>query len=261
MCLLGGEPVTRRERLEAKIEKRREWAQARERDAERQFEAAHNLTKDIPLGQPILIGHHSEKGHRATIARSHANMDKGCESVAMAKHHESKAKGLERQLDNCIFSDDENAVEAIEAKVAVLEAKRERMKRINAAHKAFLKKPESLDKADLTDEEKQAIRNYKPAYSWEPHPFPPYSFTNLGGNIRRYKERIKHVKIRAERAQKAEAAGGVVIEGTGEYIRVTFSEKPDREILNALRGAGFRWGGGSWTGARVSLPESVRSLV
>ena len=57
-------------------------------------------------------------------------------------------------------------------------------------------------------------------------------------------------------------AGGIVIEeigSLGDYARVTFAEKPEREILDALRAAGFSWGGGSWTGSKAKLPESVKA--
>jgi len=253
--------MTRRERLERKLEKRQEWAAARERDAAARFEAARKATEHIPLGQPILVGHHSEKKHRAAIARSDSNMRAGCELASMAEHHEEKAAGLERQLDRSIFSDDENAIAALEERIAEREAKRDRMKAINAAHKKFLKNPASLDTAPLSDEEKAFIRAYKPAYSWEPHPFPPYAFQNLGGNIRRDKERIEEIKRRTARIEKAEAAGGVAIEEFGEYVTVTFAEKPAREILNALRDAGFRWGAGHWSARKDKLPACVVELT
>jgi hypothetical protein len=185
--------------MQRKLQKRQEWAAKRQAEARQRLDAAHQATEHIPLGQPILLGHHSEKAHRAALARSDSNMSKGCEAQSMAEHHKDKAAGLERQLETSVFSDDEDAVEQIEAKIASLEAKRHRMKAINAAHKKFLKNPASLDAADLTDEEKAFIRAYKPTYSWEPHPFPPYSLTNLGANIRRYKQRVEEINRRAER--------------------------------------------------------------
>lgn len=39
-----------------------------------------------------------------------------------------------------------------------------------------------------------------------------------------------------------------------DYIRVTFAEKPDRAVLDALRNAGFSWSRGSWYGYRAKLP-------
>lgn len=109
---------TRRERLERKIEKRAEWAEKAEARSTQRYNAARAATEHIPFGQPILVGHHSEGRHRAAIKRSDTNMRKACEESTLAKHHESKAEGLARQLDRSIFSDDENAIEAIEVRIA-----------------------------------------------------------------------------------------------------------------------------------------------
>ncbi len=253
--------MTRRERLERKLEKRREWALGRRRKAEARFNAAHQATEGIPFGQPILVGHHSEKRHRAALARSDSNMRAGVESLHMAGHHESKAGGLEAQLDRSVFSDDDDAIEQLEARIKDHEAERDRMKLINAAHKRFKKNPAALDAADVTEAEKLLIRNYVPAYSWVPHPYAPYQFQNLGACIRRDKQRIEQIKRRRLRTREAEAAGGVLIRETGEWVVVTFAEKPDRDIIDALKAAGFYWGSGSWSGRADKLPEFVKEMA
>lgn len=69
-------------------------------------------------------------------------------------------------------------------------------------------------------------------------------------------ETHKAITRRTARTEKAAAAGGVLIEGA-EWARVTFAEKPDRRILDALKAAGFAWGGGSWGGARAKLPADL----
>lgn len=60
--------MTRRERLERRAERRREWAESRDRKSAAAFESARKLTDGIPLGQPILVGHHSEKPEREILA-------------------------------------------------------------------------------------------------------------------------------------------------------------------------------------------------
>lgn len=54
--------MTRRERLEAKLAKREEWASKAQGKADARFESTRKLADSILLGQPILVGHHSE-GH------------------------------------------------------------------------------------------------------------------------------------------------------------------------------------------------------
>ena len=244
--------MTRRERLEAKREKREEWAAKRSAKAEQRFAAADRAVDGIPFGQPILVGHHSERRHRAAIDRMARNMDAGVESQKMAAHHSQKADGLARQLEQSIFSDDPDAIEAIEARVADLRAERDRMKASNAA----FKKGDATWAAHLGITPGQAAKrraNIDAGYSWMRKPHPAYEITNLGANIRRLEKRIETIRCQQSRSEKAEQAGGVVIEGD-EWVRITFAEKPSREILSDLRAAGFRWGQGSWTGPRAKLP-------
>lgn len=251
--------MTRRERLENKLEKRREWAAKRSAKASAKIAQAIEMTSCIPMGQPILIGHHSEKGHRALLTRSDAAMRSGVESHDMAKHHESKAEGLEAQLDSSIYSDDPDALEQLAKRIAELEAERANMKAANV----YWRKHRSMKGfPGLTDEQAAKLDADIPTrYSWARQPFAPYSLQNLGGNIARLKKRIQHVKSRQQRTELAEAAtGGVLIEG-GEYVRVTFADKPDRSVLNDLKAAGFHWGAGSWCGRRDKIPTSVNDLL
>lgn len=130
--------MTRRERLERKAEKRREWAEARERKASASFAAAHKMVESIPLGQPILIGHHSEKRHRRTLDRCQSAMRAGSESTTMAHLHASKAAGIEQQLETCIFSDDDDAIGKLKAKIAESEKLQAAM---TAANKIIRRSP------------------------------------------------------------------------------------------------------------------------
>jgi broad specificity phosphatase PhoE len=57
----------RAERLEARSQKHSSVAQ-------QAFETADAIAQNIPLGQPILLGHHSEKRHRRDLAKIDRNM-------------------------------------------------------------------------------------------------------------------------------------------------------------------------------------------
>lgn len=247
--------MTRRERLELKLEKRRQWAESRRKKADEKYKAASAATDGIPFGQPILVGHHSEKKHRAAIDKSARNMDAMCESLNMAKHHESAAAGLESQLDSSIYSDDHDAVEQLEKRIASLESEREEMK----ARNVYWRKHKTMKGCPGVSDETAARLDVEipAAYSWCRQPHPAYQLSNLSGNIGRLRKRLEHVKARTTRIEQAETStNGVLIEGT-EYVRVTFAEKPIREVLNALKAAGFRWGGGSWCGRRDQLPANI----
>jgi hypothetical protein len=250
--------MTRRERLEARLAKREEWAAKAAARSDARFGAATALADQIPLGQPILVGHHSERHARRDAERIRNNMTKGVEEAKLADHHTSCAVGIEWALERSVFSDDADAVEKLEARIAENEAARDKMKLVNK----LWKKGDAAGLAAIgVDFEKLAARLAEAGPYWGDKPHLPYEMTNLGASIRRDRERIEEIKVRQTRTAAAEAAPtGVTIEGT-DYVRVTFAEKPDRAVLDALRAAQFRWSGGSWMGYRSKLPEAVAAMI
>jgi DNA repair exonuclease SbcCD ATPase subunit len=251
--------MTRRERLERKVERRREWADKAETRSTELSKQSHDMMSVIPMGQPILVGHHSEKRDRNYRDRAWNKMGKAVEQGNLATHHTEKAAGLEAQLENSIFSDDSDAVEAIEKRIAEREAERERMKLVN---KLYRKGDAEGLKALGIDLEALKLKLAAAGSYWGKAPHLPYEMSNLGGRITADKKRLEVIKARRVRTERAEAApNGVLITEHGEYSVVTFAEKPEREILQALRNAGFSWGNGNWSGKSESLPAEVRALI
>lgn len=272
--------MTRRERMERRAERRLEWAEGRKAKSAAAFSRAHGLTENIPFGQPILVGHHSEKRHRRVLEKADNAMRTGCESADMASHHASKAAGIERQLETSIFSDDDGAAEACEAKAAELDASAERKLAINKAWRKHAKTtatgprsfgldvlclPALLDAwAALGVSDALASRMVANVleFSWT-RSKGPCDASHDRANARRYRERAKNIRAEAQRQAEAEAApGGLTITRHPDYdvCAVRFAEKPDREILDALRAAGYRWGAGAWSGATSKLPAEVAAL-
>src|SRR5882757_8325901 len=77
----------RRARLEARAEKAAAEAQA-------QFKRVDAISSMIPFGQPILVGHHSEKRHRADTGRIRKGMDKGVEGTRRADQLQQRAAAV-----------------------------------------------------------------------------------------------------------------------------------------------------------------------
>jgi hypothetical protein len=46
----------------------------------------------------------------------------------------------------------------------------------------------------------------------------------------------------------------------GGYVSVTFAEKPARNVIDALKAAGFHWRQGSWWGKADAIPEEVQDV-
>ena len=237
--------MTTRERIEARIERREEWAATRQSRAASVFHESERYRGDYAFN--------TQPGHIPERARVIRMEDQAAEHATMAQHHDAKAAGLADQLERSVYSDDADAIAQLEARMAEHEATRDRMKLVNK----LFKKGDAAGLAALgLNLESLTQRVAAIGYSWVTAPYESYQLTNLGARIRADKERIAEIQRRTARTDRAEAAGGVSIEGD-VYVRVTFAEKPDRAVLDALKAAGFRWGGGSWVGARAALPASV----
>ena len=80
------------ERAKNKAEKYEDWASSAEKKSTEHYNRSHDLVKHIPMGQPILVGHHSEAHHRKTLEKSWSAIGKSVEYSDKASSHESKAK-------------------------------------------------------------------------------------------------------------------------------------------------------------------------
>lgn len=162
-----------------------------------------------------------------------------------------------------IMAGDSDALESLQKKIAGEEALLAGYHAVNKAHKAFLKDPATLDAAPFPEERKKLIRDYKPRYSWEPHPIAPFEFTNLSANIRRLKKRL-------ESLTEAKATPASETEGTlarledcpaDNRVRLFFPGKPAADVRERLKHAGFRWSPtlGCWQAYRnSSTAETAR---
>lgn len=85
--------------IERKLEKAARYetyAANAEARAESRYNNARAIGSHIPLGQPILVGHHSERRHRRDIERIDNNMRKSVEESEKAEYLKDRAADLSR---------------------------------------------------------------------------------------------------------------------------------------------------------------------
>ena len=185
---------TYRERREARAERLRGWADKREERAEGAHRRAHEIAQVIPLGQPILVGHHSERRHRRDLARIESSTRKGFEDAAKADSMRQRANSIDAQLERSIYDDDPDAIEALEERIATLEAQRDRVKRYNASCRKGQRDLSILD--DSQREKLESIARYAAFQLGDKGEFPSYHLSNLSGNINRNKKRLAELRSR-----------------------------------------------------------------
>ena len=148
----------------------------------------------IPFGQPILVGHHSARRARNTVRRINSAYDRSFESSQMADRHRSRAAGIAAQLEKSVYSDDVDAVQRLEGRIATRTAEVARIKllnkRIRAEQKAGLQKG-WLARIGATDAENaDMMQNARRSTDGSPV-YPSFKLTNLGASIRTDKKRLE----------------------------------------------------------------------
>ena len=211
---------------ERKEHYRRKAERLREK-AEERFQRSDELTRGIPFGQPILVGHHSEKRHRAAIRKSQDAASKGLEHLEAAK----QAEWSESQAGRAILGRDPEAIEAMREKIADLEERRDLMKKINKAYRkgGWEEVGDISPKLEVCPYEKQ--------------PFPGWELSNLGANIRRCKRRLQQLEERqmATAGKICHAEYTIEKDPAEDRIRLRFTERLSRDDFKRVRSLGFRW--------------------
>lgn len=239
------------DRQEARKDRLLNRAAKAEEEGKAAYNAADRIAKTIPMGQPILVGHHSERGHRADLKRIDRGMRK---SIEKSKEADELQRRAEAVGTGGISSDDPEAVQKLQAKLEALERRKEWMKKVNAAWRGA-GKPQPNEAAEVWAKVGEAA-GIEPSvldqlrldmakrWHFQPGaPFPGYSFTNLSTELRRVRARIEDLKDAAA-ATPSETDHGVcrVVENVEENrIQLLFDGKPPEATRTLLKQWGFRW--------------------
>lgn len=251
-------------RKAARIERLQARAERLRGEGESRLAGARRLGDAIPFGQPILVGHHSEKRHRRDIARIDSGYRKGFEALKSAEHCERRASTAES--NRTISSDDPEALTKLREKLAGIEKRREYSVKVNKAQRA--KDPIAAlsalgvkDPARLLAAAREAILDHRIVAGYE--------LTNMASECRRLKERIALLEKRdAAPEVPPETIGDVRIVEEDNRVLVYFPGKPSEAIRTALKSNGFRWAPtvGAWSrmasnGAHYYAREIARKVA
>ncbi len=202
---------------------------------------ANRISERFWMGQPILVGHHSEKGARRDQTRMHAAIGKSIQQRRAAEALASRAQFAAK--NKAISSDDPHAVSSLKVKLAKLEHDQASMTAANkairsakgdhvAAHAALVglgHKPEHAAKL-LTKDFAGRIG------------FPDYATKNNGAEIRRLKGRIDELTAhRAAPTMAEKVVHGVRIHEGDNRVRLSFGGKPPEHVRGYLKSNGFKW--------------------
>lgn len=92
------------ERAKKKAEKYNNWAASAETKSDAYYVASNKDRDFLSLGEPIKVGHHSERRHRRIIEQANNNMRKCVEMSDKAEAHENKADYWEKKANDINLS-------------------------------------------------------------------------------------------------------------------------------------------------------------
>jgi len=241
------------ERKEDRINYLAEKAVKAKKESNRHVQRSIDAGRGIEFGQPILVGHHSEKRHRAAIRKQDEAMQKAMAENDKSDYYQSRAEAAAG--NNSISGDDPEAVNKYKEKLAKLEAFQEYMKAINSywrKHKTMKGYPGLVD-----SDAEQIDERMKTAYSWvqKSGPYESWRLSNNNAEINRIKEKLKNLS-------QLDSMAAEIITFKGGEMRVSldinrvqfiFDGKPSDEIRSLLKHNGFRWAPseGAWQRQRT----------
>jgi hypothetical protein len=182
-----------RDRRLARVERLREWSDKRATRAASTLNQAKQMADAIPFGQPILVGHHSEKRDRNYRERIRGKFERAYQDDKKAREMDSRADSIEHQAEQAIYSDDDDAIERLTEKIAGMEAERARIKEVNRLVRGAKGDAAKFAALPLTEAEREELIKLAricPYHQSLTRGFPAYALSNLGGNITRARARL-----------------------------------------------------------------------
>jgi hypothetical protein len=224
----------------------------------RHFAASQQLDM-IPLGQPILVGHHSEKSHRRHLKRIDQHFAKAQEHHNKAEHYRRRVAALES--NRVIFSDDPDATEKLVDKIERLMKRQGTMKRANQ----LIRKADREGLADLGFSEETIAKLFNADFAGRVG-FPNYALTNNSANIRRLEKRLANLqKAQTDQTTEEEFPGRIRLVDNVEdnRLQIFFREIPSEAIRRELKSNGFRWSPtvGAWQRHRSNRATYLAKLM
>ena len=216
--------------------------------ASQYYNQSTEMSKCIPMGQPILVGHYSEKGDRNFRDRIWNKMGQSVKHNETAEYYRGKSAAADS--NDAIYGDDPEAITKVSAKIAELEANQESMKASNKIIKSTkLSDGEKIEALQQNGHSIESAKEILLPQKWRGAGYQGYELTNNSANIRRMKQRLEGL----ERSLLAAADKGdeekeypehdmtVITARSIDRLQLCFEGKPSGDVRKILKANGFRW--------------------
>lgn len=209
----------------------------------------------IPLGQPILVGHHSEGRHRRAIERADNAMRQSVEQGKRADNLRARAASVGT---GGINAQDPEAITKLREKLATLETKQADMKKANGAVRALVKRGVTFETEgddwvsarELFSDQmgkdygEAVLRSILTPKYGRVVAFESYELTNNNAKIKNTKKRLTGLEAMRDSGPVHEEIKGVcafVEDPELARVQLFFDGKPSADVRGILKSHGFKW--------------------
>ncbi len=209
------------ERQEYKKELYQERAEKAEQRSQAHYKRRNDLASVIPMGQPILIGHHSEKRHRKDLDKIDNEMRKSIQESEKADYYRNKLDNIDNS--KAISSDDPKAIEKLEARI------------------------EELEKAKVEVKARP--------HEWYELPYLNADIRRCKDRIKEIQE-LEELQFE----EITFTGGKAILNREINRLQFLFDDIPDEEIRTLLKGHGFKWSRYEQAWQRLYNKNGIRAV-
>lgn len=209
------------ERQEYKKELYQERAEQAEQRSQSHYEKQSKIASVIPMGQPILIGHHSEKRHRNDLKRIDNEMRRSIQESEKADYYRNKVDNIDNS--KVISSDDPQAIEKLQARI------------------------EELEKAKVEVKARP--------HEWYELPYLNADIRRLKDRIKEIQE-LEELQFE----DITFTGGKAILNRDINRLQLLFDAIPNEEIRTLLKGHGFKWSRYEQAWQRLYNKNGIRAV-
>lgn len=227
-------------------------AENADRESTAAFQRAQRYTEGIPLGQPILVGHHSERRHRSALTKSDNAMRA---SVALSRLADELRERAAAVGQGGISSDDPDAIAKLSAQLQACQDWQARMVAANKLVRFAEKRAETIPARVALVQAQLAALGFTDANMTDLFTadfagrtgFPAYALQNNNANTKRIAARIAALQARPQaQAAVAPLAGAgwrLYVDAEANRVCLEFDQRLSKERYHAIRSwpYSFRW--------------------
>lgn len=180
-------PTYRQRRL-IRAQRLAQEATTHERKARETLQAASDLGREMPPGQPILVGHRREHAMRRHAEKIDAKLRQIADHTGKSTELKQRAAAIQEATGRAIYRDDPDVIARLGKRLEGLLMRREQIRQYNRSCREG--RPQQ---SCLSDDDQRRLESFKKSGDWQLGPdraMPAFVLHNLTRQIAKVRQRL-----------------------------------------------------------------------